>query len=66
MLVFSPSVVRTLHIEVDRLTAYLLLHYSRSSKIENPHFLHVWPRRPGIVLPQEFLFPSQTHRLELH
>jgi hypothetical protein len=60
-LYFSLS-FRILHIEVDRLTAYLLLHYSQSSRTENPPYLHVGRRRPGIFLPQEFLLPSQTHR----
>jgi hypothetical protein len=48
----------TQHIEVDRLTAYLLLHYSQNSRTENPSYLHVGPRRPGIFLLQEFLLPS--------
>jgi hypothetical protein len=53
-----PSALEILHIEVDRLTAYLLLHYSQSSRTKNPPYLHVGLRMPGIFLPQEFLLLS--------
>jgi hypothetical protein len=52
---------KILHIEVDGLTAYLLLHYSQNSRIENPPYLHMGQQMPGIFLPQELLL-SQTHR----